>query len=355
MKFQRAILAGVEPYMPGEQPKDAGVIKLNTNENPYPPAPQILDALRVLSGDALRKYPDPVAHELRSLAAERYGYPDASWIVAGNGMDELLAMAIRTFTDPGDTILTVNPTYTLYETLAALHGARMAHVDLDESYQLDEAFFAAKGRLCFLPRPNAPSGVSADRAEVERFAAAFDGVVVIDEAYVDFADDDCMDMPKRFGNVIVMRTFSKSFSMAGMRLGIAAARPELIAELFKTKDSYNLNAFTQAAGCAALRAYDYMLEQAAKVKATRARLTEALTSMGFDVPPSQTNFVLAKWEGSPAAYDLFAALKERKIYVRYFDRPGLRDRLRISIGTDAEIDALLAALHDIIRTAAAKA
>lgn len=350
MKFGRKLLAGVEPYTPGEQPKDGSVIKLNTNENPYPPAPQIMDALRSLSGDALRKYPDPVAQELRTLCAERYGYPDASWIVAGNGMDELLAMAIRTFSDPGDTILTVNPTYTLYETLAALHGARMAHVDLDETYQLDEAFFAAKGRLCFLPRPNAPSGVSAARTEVERFAAAFDGIVVIDEAYVDFADDDCMDLPNRFDNVIVMRTFSKSFSMAGMRLGIAVANPGLITELFKTKDSYNLNAFTQAAGCAAMRAYDYMVEQAAKVKATRARLTAALNAMGFAVPPSQTNFVLAKWEGSPAARTIFTDLKERKIFVRYFDRLGLQDCLRISIGTDAEIDALLAALHDIIKT-----
>lgn len=348
MKYGRAILRDVQGYVPGEQPKGGRVIKLNTNENPYPPAPKVLEAVRRLSADALRKYPDPVAERLRTIAAERYGLPGPEWVVAGNGMDELLALAIRTFADPGDTILTTYPTYILYETLAQLHGAQIEKVDLDAAFGLPEAFFARPARMCFLPRPNSPTGVCAPRAAVERLCRDFDGIVVIDEAYVDFADDHCMDFPQRFPNAIVMRTFSKSFSLAGLRLGLAAAQPEIIAEFMKTKDSYNLNAATQAAGVAALEQYAAMLENVARVRATRERLSGALRDLGFTVPPSQANFVLAHYGGPPAAATIFAALKARGILVRYFSAPRLDQALRISVGTDAETDALLDALRAIL-------
>lgn len=348
MKYGRALLRDVEGYTPGEQPRIPNLTKLNTNENPYPPSPRVMEALAALTPAQVTKYPDPVALALREACAERHGYPGAEWVIAGNGMDELLALALRSFVDPGDTVVTVSPTYTLYEVLAKLHGARMESVPLTADYQLAADFLSAQGRLCFLPRPNAPTGVSAAREAVEQFCGAFDGIVIVDEAYVDFADDHCMDLPKQFDNVIVMRTFSKSFSLAGLRLGIGVANPAIIAEFLKTKDSYNLNAATQAAGLAAMQDYAHMLESTSRVRATRKRLTDALTGMGFTVPPSQANFVLARWGGSPAAVELFRRLREQGILVRYFDYPGLDDCLRITVGTDAEIDRLLDALRGLV-------
>jgi len=347
MKHQREILRGVEGYVPGEQPRMANVIKLNTNENPYPPSPKVIEALRNLPAEALRKYPDPLSADFRAACAERYGYPGPEWVIAGNGMDELLALALRAFVDPGDDILSTYPTYTLYETLALLHGARPVLVDLDENFQLTEAFFNTQARLCFLPRPNAPSGVCPPHEAVERLCREFNGIVVIDEAYVDFSDDNCMDFPRRFENAIVMRTFSKSFSLAGMRIGTAAAQPPIINELLKVKDSYNLNVASQAAALAAIRDYDYMLGNVAKVRATRERLAAALRAMGFSVPASQSNFVLAQWSGTPSAAEIFAALRGRAIIVRYFPVRRLENALRISDGTDAETDALLAGLREI--------
>lgn len=347
-KYGRILLQDVEGYTPGEQPKGAGVIKLNTNENPYPPVPQAMEAIRNLDASALRKYPDPMAEALRSACAERYGVPGADWVVIGNGMDELLALVLRAFVDPGDDVLAVYPTYTLYEVLCRIQGCTLRYVELNDALLPPDSFYSEKARLCFLTRPNAPTGISITRTDVERFCANFDGIVVIDEAYVDFSEDNCMDFPARFDNVIVMRTFSKSFSMAGVRIGTAVAQPALINEFMKIKDSYNMNAFSQAAGLAAMQNYDYMLEQKEKVCITRKRLRDALMDMDFDVPDSQANFLLARWQGVPTAAEIFAALREHNILVRYFDQPRLDDALRITIGTEEEIDALLAALHSII-------
>ncbi len=348
MKYERPILRDVAGYTPGEQPQGGSVIKLNTNENPYPPSPKVFEAMQAATAQAIKNYPDPVSSELRRVCAERYGYESADWVIAGNGMDELLAMALRTFVDPGETVLSPYPTYTLYEVLANLHGAQYRTVELDDDFQLTDAFFKTPARLCFLPRPNAPTGVSSPRAVVEKLCGAFDGVVVIDEAYADFSDDDCLDLPRKFDNVIVMRTFSKSFSLAGLRLGVAIAQPDTIQSLLKTKDSYNLNAMTQAAGIAAMNDYGSMETNARKVIDTRERLTGALKELGFGVPPSQSNFVLARRQGDPSAREMFEALRERGILVRYFDAPRLRDSLRISIGTDSEIDALISALKEFI-------
>lgn len=349
MKFQREILKAVEGYVPGEQPKSGTpIIKLNTNENPYPPSPKVIDALRAIGPEALRKYPDPVFTAFRSACAQRYGVPGPEWVMIGNGMDELLALALRTFTDPGDTIVATYPTYSLYEILCALHGTKIEYIDLSDDFQLAPAMFTARGRLCLLTRPNAPTGVASSREDVERLVKSFDGIVVIDEAYVDFADDSCVDFPQRFDNVIVMRTFSKSFSLAGMRIGTAVARPELIQEFLKTKDSYNMNAVAQAVGLAAMDDYAYMQASAARVKATRAALVASLQELGFCVPPSQTNFLLAQWGGSPSAKELYLALKARNILVRYFDHRRLQDALRITVGTDEECAALLTALREIL-------
>ena len=348
MKYQREILKDVAGYVPGEQPQIPNIIKLNTNENPYPPSAKVLEAIRNAAPDALRRYPDPLAVRFRAACAKRYGYDGPEWVAVGNGMDELLAVAVRAFVDPGDDILTTYPTYTLYETLARLHGARCVLVDLDDDFQLTDAFFATKARLCILPRPNAPSGVCPPREQVERLCRTFEGIVIIDEAYVDFADEDCMDFPKRFENAIVMRTFSKSFSLAGMRLGTAVARPGIIDEFMKVKDSYNLNALSQAAGIAAMEDYEAMEANIIKVRATRERLARTLHAMGFRVPPSQSNFLLAQWDGKPSAREIFDALRARAIIVRYFNARRLDNAVRISVGTDDQIDALLTALREII-------
>lgn len=349
MKYGRALLADVEGYVPGEQLNAPDVVKLNTNENPYPPSPRVLEAVRALGPDCLRRYPDPVSRAFREACAARYGYDDPDWVIIGNGMDELLALALRTFVDPGDTVIAQYPTYSLYEVLCKLHGANLSYIDLDENFQLPEAFFAAKGRLCFLTRPNAPTGLTATREQVARFCEAFAGIVVIDEAYVDFADDSCMDLARKYDNVIVMRTFSKSFSLAGMRIGTAVAQPDLIREFLKTKDSYNMDAVSQVAGLAAIEDYDYMLANADRVKNTRANLIRELEDLGFSVGSSQANFVLARWERTPSARELFEQLRARRILVRYFNAPRLQDALRITVGTDDECAALTRALRELIQ------
>lgn len=348
MKYGRDILKDVEGYVPGEQPQGRRFVKLNTNENPYPPSPRVKEALANFDLEALRKYPDPVFRQFREVCAARYGYENADWVIAGNGMDEVLAMALRTFVDPGDDVLATYPTYSLYEVLCQLHGCHLKYVDLDEDFQLTEAFYRTPARLCLLTRPNAPTGVAVPREAVERLCTEFDGIVVIDEAYVDFADDSCIDFPQRFENAIVMRTFSKSFSLAGMRIGTAVARPEIIAEFLKTKDSYNMNAVAQAVGLAALDDYAHMEISAGKVCVTRERVREELTAMGFDVPDSQTNFLLAHWHGTPDAKTIFERLRDEGILVRYFGHRRLEDALRITIGTDDECNALLAALRGIV-------
>jgi histidinol-phosphate aminotransferase len=308
----------------------------------------VLQVLRELPADALRKYPDPGSVKLREACAERYGFDGPAWVAVGNGMDELLALALRSFVDPGDRVVSVYPTYTLYETLALLHGAAIKLYDLEEDYALPPEAFQAGGRLLFLPRPNSPTGVCHPRDQVERLCESFPGLVVIDEAYADFAEDDCLDFPKRFENAIVMRTFSKSFSLAGLRLGAAFAPPRLIRSFLKTKDSYNLNAVTQRLGLAALDEFGAMRKNAERVKTTRARLTARLRELGFTVPESGSNFVLARREGEPRAEVIYRTLKERSIYVRYFKARRLEDCLRITAGTDHETDQLLRALEDIL-------
>lgn len=347
-RYFRELLRDVQGYAPGEQPRGENIVKLNTNENPYPPSPRVIEAIRRLDTADLRKYPDPGAEALRQACARRHGFPGSDWVVAGNGMDELLALALRAFVDPGDAVLSVDPTYTLYEVLCALHGCRMRCVPLNDAWLPPESFYRDQARMCFLARPNAPTGVAMCREDVERFCAGFNGVVVIDEAYADFAGDHCMDFPLSFDNVIVMRTFSKSFSLAGMRIGIAAARPELIGEFLKIKDSYNLSAASQAAGLAAMEDYDYMRACADKVRRTRDRLRKTLIELGFDVPESQSNFLLAQWTGTPDAAAIFQTLRERGVLVRYFPRPRIEQALRISIGTEEECDRLIAELRDIV-------
>jgi histidinol-phosphate aminotransferase len=341
----RPTIVALDGYVPGEQPSPgARVVKLNTNENPYPPSPRVLEAIRALPAHALQRYPHPMAQEFREAASRVLGVPvDA--ILAGNGSDDILTIATRTFLAPGDALAYPEPTYSLYPVLARLQDARIITVPWDEGWSLPVAALAASGaRAIYLANPNAPSGTRVPASEVEALARAFDGVVLVDEAYVDFADEDCLDLALRLPNVVVSRTLSKAYALAGLRFGFAVTRPALVREMAKVKDSYNCDAVSITAAAAAITDQDYARGTWAKIRAERERLTRALEGLGWSVLPSQANFVLAGVPGARRAAQVHAALKARGVLVRYFDLPGLDDKLRITVGTSDDTDALMSAL-----------
>ena len=351
MSLFRACVEAMSAYVPGEQPPaNARVIKLNTNENPYPPSPKVTEALaQELGGDGsrLRLYSDPEALELRSAAAGATGL-DVGQIVAGNGSDELLALLVRALVEPGDTISYPYPTYVLYETLAAAHGARVESVEFSRDFALPRGLFGSRARLIFVASPNSPSGTSYPSGELDELAASLSrGVLVVDEAYAEFARHNALELVRRHDNVVVTRTLSKSHSLAGLRVGLLFASETLARGLTKVKDSYNLGRLPICAGAAALRDSTFMRANVERIVATRERLSTALRGLGFEVLPSEANFVFARRPRGERALKLYQALKDRGILVRYFDRPLLDDGLRITVGTDEEVDALLSALRAI--------
>jgi len=342
--YVRAAVAAVAAYTPGEQPSDPAVIKLNTNENPYPPTARVRTAIAEACRD-LHLYPDPSARRLRELAAELYRV-DPEGVVAGNGSDELLSILMRAVIDPGQSVAYPVPTYSLYDTLVALQAANAVRIPFGDDFVLPAGLFAAPARMLIVCNPNSPSGTVTPVGRLDELARKRrDALVVIDEAYVDFAAETSLDLVGRHPNVVVLRTMSKSYSLAGLRVGFALTRPGLAAQLAKVKDSYNLSRLAQAGAIAALDDQATMLAHAGRVRATRSRLTAALETLGFEVLPSQANFVLARRRGE-ALEALADALKTRRILVRYF--AALPDALRISIGSDEQIDRLIAALRAIL-------
>ncbi|MEO8602155.1 MAG: histidinol-phosphate transaminase [bacterium] len=342
LAFIRPAVRAMAGYVPGEQPQGGGFIKLNTNENPYPPPPPVREAIAACASDDMRLYPDPMANALRDVAAARYDLP-RDHIIAGNGSDDLLAIVMRACIDPGDRVVYPMPTYSLYDTLVDIAGATAVHLSWPEDWRLPGDLVAAAGRVTILCNPNAPSGTFVEVDALADLARALPGLLVVDEAYVDFAADSALRLVRQHHNLLVLRTLSKSFSLAGLRVGLGFAQPALIAELGKVKDSYNLSRVSIAAGAAALGDVDTMHAHVARVVATRARLIAGLRALGYSVPDSHANFVLARRLGVDQR-PVYEALKARKILVRYFAVDGLRDALRITVGTDEEIDALLAAL-----------
>jgi histidinol-phosphate aminotransferase len=292
----------------------------------------------------LRLYPDPVANGLRDAAAKVYGFRREQ-ILAGNGSDDLLAIIVRACVGSGDCVVYPYPTYSLYDTLVAIGDARAVHVPFAADFALPAGIPEAGGRVTFLCNPNSPSGTLVSLAQIADLARRVPGLLVVDEAYVDFAAHSALPLVHETDNIIVLRTFSKSYSLAGLRIGLAFAPAPLIAELMKVKDSYNLTRVSIAAATAALDDQDWMRTNVARVCATRARLCRELRSLGFAVPPSEANFVLARRPGTNLQ-PLYEALKQHGILVRYFAIPALRDAIRISVGTNEETDALLAALRE---------
>jgi len=340
----RPIVERMHAYVPGEQPAGGRVIKLNTNENPYPPAPGVIAAVAAAASADLRLYPEPSAKPLREEAARCYGVGPEQ-VLVGNGSDELLTMLMRAIVGVDDIVVFPEPTYSLYDTLVTIQEGRSLTIPFPPDFTLPPALWAAEGQLMMICNPNAPSGSITPIATIAELASGFDGVVVVDEAYVDFAPASATALPLlgSHDNMIVLRTFSKSFSLAGMRIGLAFGHPDLLAQIAKVKDSYNLNRVAIVAGVAALVEIAWMQRNVARIVTSRARLCERLAGLGYDVLPSAANFVLARRPGEDQG-PVQAALRARGILVRHFATDRLRDALRISVGTDEEIDRLLTEL-----------
>ena len=341
-------------YVPGEQPKSTGLIKLNTNENPYPPSARVLDALRAAIDGKLRLYPDPTASMLRRKLGERYEF-DPEQIAIGNGCDDILNLCVRAFCGECEKLAYFWPSYSLYPVLANIQGATQIELPLDDDFQFNvhPALLAelAGVKLVFITQPNAPSGVWLQRVELQRVIEEIDGVVVIDEAYVDFASDNCLDFAREYDNVIVARSFSKSFSFAGMRVGWAAGPGDLIAALNKVKDSYNVSRLSQVGAEATLDDWDYFQRNVKKICATRQRVADTLVKLGFFVYPSQTNFLFARPPAPVTAKQWFEKLRERNILVRWWDVDRIREFARVSIGTDEEMERFLEATEQFLSPA----
>lgn len=336
-------------YVPGFQPPDiSSWIKLNTNENPYPPSPMVREAILAelgSDGASLRTYPSASSQKLREEAGKLYGF-DPSWIIMANGSDEVLNNLIRAFASEGEEIAYIHPSYSYYATLAEVQGARVKTFGLDANLRISGFPERYSGKLLFLTSPNAPLGFAFPLDYIEELAGRCEGMLVVDEAYADFANANALDLVRRHENVVITRTLSKSYALAGMRLGLAIARPEVIAALDKIRDHYNLDRLAQAACLAALSDQDYFMANIARVIETRQFFTAELKKLRFNVLYSEANFVFA----SPEDMDgrrVYEHLYANRILVRHFSDPILAHGLRISIGTREEMEKVLTTLKGI--------
>jgi len=368
----RPLVRELHPYIYGEQPKVKGLIKLNTNENPYPPSPKVLAAVKAATDGRLRLYPNPSAQVLREKLAKRHRC-HADNIIVGNGSDELLALATRAFVEPvgtrcsasatrlrsstalpNETVQYFTPSYSLYPVLADIHGAIKNPVPLKPDFSLPSLAELRRGgvwkfdaALTYVTTPNAPSGRGYSTKELDSLARAQKGVVILDEAYVDFAEENAMKLALKYPHVIVARTFSKAYSLCFQRVGYFVGHRELIAALHKIRDSYNVNGLGQAAAVASLNDLPYYRANFKKIIATREWLSCKLTRLGFCVFPSRTNFILVQ-PPRFAAREWLRRLRARKILIRWFNFPEVKNYLRITIGTPAEVAALVGAARRII-------
>lgn len=328
-------------YQPGLQPREGErVVKLNTNENPYPPSPRVLEAIREAATDRLRLYPDPSSRELREVAAQLYEV-DPSQVLAGNGSDEILGILTRTFATRGDLVGYYEPSYSYYSTLGNIHALTLVPVAIEaDGFSLPMPP-RRDFKLFFLTNPNSPLGFSVDAEFVARLARHLDGALVVDEAYADFASANCLSLLKTVPNLVITRSLSKSYGLAGLRVGLALGPKDWIEQMDKVRDHYNLNRIAQAAAVAALQDRVYFRQSVERVLKTRSRLLEGLRSLGLRCPEPQGNFVFARFPSADAAVSTYRRLFDRGILVRTFPHKGLEDGIRISVGTDRETDLLL--------------
>jgi histidinol-phosphate aminotransferase len=349
MSLLRPNIAAMQGYVPGYQPPDiASWIKLNTNENSYPPSPKVVEAiLEELGPDGARlhTYPSASSQHLREVAGDLYGF-DPSWIIMANGSDEVLNNLIRAFAAEGEEIGYIHPSYSYYATLAEVQGARVCTFGLTDEFRIADFPERYEGKIFFLTTPNAPLGPAFPVPYIEELAERCAGMLVLDETYADFADFNALELVKRYDNVVVTRTLSKSYALAGMRLGLAIARPEVIEALDKIRDHYNLDRLAQAACVAALRDQAYLKECCRKIRETREWFSAELRAIGYEVIPSQGNYVFAT-PSDRNGKRLYEGLYERKILVRHFSDPLLCHGVRISIGTQGEMEQTLEVIREL--------
>ncbi len=348
-KWFRPAVLKMKGYIPGEQPRNYSTVKLNTNENPFPPSPAVLKAVKDQADFRLRLYPEPSADSLRKALSRVYRWP-LEGILVGNGSDEILSLLFHAALGKGDLVQFPDITYSLYPVLAEIREARVKEVKLDAHWGLDFKKLSLKARLTLWGYPNPPVGNCFPKPEMKAFCRKAKGLVLIDEAYVDFAKDDCRDIARACPNVLILRTMSKSFSLAGMRLGFVFGNPSVIAQLMKVKDSYNVNRITQGVGLAALSSEGLkdMKQKMGKIRLERNSLIEELRVLDFLVPDSHANFILATRRGKPDSEILYKSLKKKGVLVRYFSHPRLKDSLRITVGTTQQNSRIIAELKKLL-------
>ena len=356
MTYERKNIKAMSGYVSGEQPDTADIIKLNTNENPFPPGPAVAQALEDVSVNSLRRYPPPTAYELSQVIADYHNIAVDNVLVT-NGGDELLRLIIATFVDTEQAIAVAEPSYSLYEVLAAAHGCEVIRFELDDNWQLPNNFASqlndSGAKVFFIPNPHAPSGLLLPVTELRQLARDFNGVLVIDEAYVDFVDPECaydgVPLINEFENVLILRTFSKGYSLAGLRMAYGLGAKSLIDPIqYKTKDSYNTDFIAQKLAQAAITDHSYAANTWANVREQRAIMNREFQALNFSTTPSQSNFLLVTIPAPYNAEVIYQALKDQGILVRYFNTSRLADSLRITMGTEKENQALITALKGII-------
>lgn len=344
MTYFQPHLASLVGYTPGEQPKTADLVKLNTNESPYPPSPKVVEAIERAARSRLNRYPDPLAREFSAAAGEVFGV-DPTWVVAFNGSDEALMLLVRACCGVGDALAAPSPSYLLYRVLADVQGCRLLERPFREDGDLPDDFCDV-AKVAFTPNPNSPTGHALPPGRLLELADRAPGLLVVDEAYADFADEHCIPYVTDCERLVVSRTLSKAYALAGLRFGFVVCQP-VVADMLRTmKDSYNCDALSIAGAAAAIRDQDWLRENVRKLKATRARLERGLAELGFRVTPSSANFVWAR-RNEPVK-PIYQALKERGVLVRHLDYPNYGAGLRVSVGTDAEIDRLFEELRRIV-------
>ncbi|MFX1442730.1 MAG: histidinol-phosphate transaminase [Promethearchaeota archaeon] len=355
----RASLKRYSAYEPGEQPTDNGWIKLNTNENPYPPVPEILEDIKNAIDVRMNRYPDPLALEVRKallnqLLRDKDTLTNRNTVFVGNGCDEILDTVFKVFIDPGDEVVFFYPSYGLYKVLASLYNAKINEIKLNDDFSFPESIFSAKvsGKLLFINSPNNPNGKSYGNAAILKICSNFSGIVVVDETYADFSDQTSLPLLKKVKNLIVARTFSKTFSLASMRFGYALADADIIKEMNKVKLPYNTNYLAQIAALSCIKYRDKLYEQNKKIIEERNRLSKELNNYnGITVLPSDANFLCIKFDDKSIALKFLWDLKDKyKILVRHFNKPGLYQYLRVTIGTLEENNKFLDAFRDLVNT-----
>lgn len=340
-------------YEPGEQPMEDGWLKLNTNENPFPPIPEILNDIKNAVNEKIRLYPDPTSFELRKeilnvLLRDKDTLTNRNSIFIGNGSDEIFDVIFKMFIDPGDEIVIFYPSYGLYKVLATLYNAKITEIQLNDDFSIPDSAFNAKGKLMFINSPNNPNGKSYGNATILKLCGSFPGVVVVDEAYGDFSTQTSLPLLKKVKNLIVNRSFSKSFSIAALRMGFALADPEIIKEMNRVKLPYNTNYLGQIAALSCIKHSNKIFERNKKIIEERNRLTEELNKFnGISVLPSDSNFIFIKFEDKSKTLKFVWDLKEMKILVRHFSKPGLYNYIRVTVGLEVDNNKFIDAFQKI--------